>query len=63
VAGRNDEDLTVGVLIEAHVLDDRPIEPHLPMKYPGQTHALFRSSVPDLRQARNLGRTTACASS
>jgi hypothetical protein len=54
VAGRNDEDLTVGVLIEAHVLDDRPIEPHLPMKYPGQTHAVFRSSVPDLRQARNL---------
>jgi hypothetical protein len=40
-ARHDDEDLAVDVLLEAYVLDDRPLKPCLSMKYPGQTHAVF----------------------
>jgi hypothetical protein len=42
-------------LIELDTLDDRLLDAQQGAKYPGVAHAVLRSLVPDLRQARNLG--------
>jgi hypothetical protein len=55
--GRDHQPHTLGVLIEAHVLDDRPLKSYLSMQYPGQTHAVSRSSVSLSPQVRNLDGT------
>jgi len=41
--------------IKFDALDDRLLDAQQGAKYPGVAHAVLRSLVPDLRQARNLG--------
>jgi len=45
-------DLTV--IFDLDPLNDRRVDPEQDAKYPGVAHAVLRSPVPDLRQARNL---------
>jgi hypothetical protein len=44
------------VVFDINALDDDLVDAQQGTKYPGVAHAVLRSLVPDLRQARNLGR-------
>jgi len=44
------------ILVELDLLDDRLLDPQQGAPYGGVLHAVLRSSVPVLRQLRNLDR-------